>query len=100
MKKGLGIWPRGSHNENLKEIHAITSEIIDATDGRTDGRTTDDRRRTNFDFMSSADIVKQSEKITILRWHHNNDEDEYHGYDYGTFSVKSTCVVLLCIIVA
>ncbi len=25
-----------------------------ATDGRTDGR------RTNFDFMSSADIVKQS----------------------------------------
>ncbi len=37
----------------LKEIHAITSEIIDATDGRTD-------ERTNFDFMSSADIVKQS----------------------------------------
>ncbi len=29
------------------------------TDGRTDGRT-DDRRRTNCDFMSSADIVKQS----------------------------------------
>ncbi len=29
--------------------------VIDATDGRrTDGR------RTNFDFMSSADIVKQS----------------------------------------
>ncbi len=27
--------------------------------GRTDGRT-DDGRRTNFDFMSSADIVKQS----------------------------------------
>ncbi len=34
------------------------------TDGRTDGRwpagRTDDRRRTNCDFMSSADIVKQS----------------------------------------
>ena len=31
------------------------------TDGRMDdGRTTDDRRRTNCDFMSSADIVKQS----------------------------------------
>ncbi len=44
------MWPMGSHNENLKEIHAIGSEIIDATDGR----------RTNFDFMSSADIVKQS----------------------------------------
>ncbi len=27
-------------------------------DGRTDGRT--DGRRTNCDFMSSADIVKQS----------------------------------------
>ncbi len=27
------------------------------TDGQTDGRT--DGRRTNFDFMSSADIVKQ-----------------------------------------
>ena len=44
------------HSQNLKGIHAITSEIIDATDGRA----TDDRRRTNFDFMSSADIVKQS----------------------------------------
>ncbi len=29
------------------------------TDGRTDVRTTDGRR-TNFDLMSSADIVKQS----------------------------------------
>ncbi len=36
--------------------HALSSEII-AT--RTDGRT-DDRRRTNCDSMSSADIVKQS----------------------------------------
>ncbi len=26
----------------------------------TDDGTTDDGRRTNFDFMSSADIVKQS----------------------------------------
>ncbi len=34
----------------MKEIHAITSDIIDATDGRTD-----DGRLTNFDFMSSAD---------------------------------------------
>ncbi len=48
----LDIWPRGSHNSNLKEIHAITSEIIDATDER---RVTDDGRRTNFDFMSSDD---------------------------------------------
>ncbi len=55
-KKRLGIWPMGSHNWNLKAIRAVTSEIIDATDGRR----TDDVRRTNFDFMSSADIVKQS----------------------------------------
>ena len=33
-KKRLGIWPRGSHNYNLKGIHARTSEIMDATDGR------------------------------------------------------------------
>ncbi len=37
--------PRESKNQNLKEIHGIGSEIIDATDGR----------RMNFDFMSSAD---------------------------------------------
>ncbi len=43
-----------SNNQNLKEIHAIGSEIIVATDGTTD------ERRANFDFMSSADIVKQS----------------------------------------
>ncbi len=55
FKKYLGIWPRGSHNRNLKAIHAVTSEIIDATDGR---QTTG--QRTNFDSMSSADIVKQS----------------------------------------
>ncbi len=29
-------------------------------DNRCHGRTTYDIRRTNFDFMSSADIVKQS----------------------------------------
>ncbi len=34
--------------------HAITSEIIDAKDGRVDGRW------TNFDFMSSAGIVNKS----------------------------------------
>ncbi len=44
-KKRLGVWPRGS-----RQLHAIGSEIIDATDGR----------RTNFDFKSSADIVKPS----------------------------------------
>ena len=52
-KKRLGIWPKGSHNYNLKEIHAMTSEIIDATDGQTDDGQI-------FNFMSSADIVKQS----------------------------------------
>ncbi len=58
IKKSPGVWPRGSHNQNLKEIRALGSEII-AT--QTNGRhTMDDRRRTNFDFMSSADIVKQS----------------------------------------
>ncbi len=35
--------------ENKKKIHAIGLEIIYATDGRG-----------NFDFMCSADIVKQS----------------------------------------
>ena len=59
IKQSLGIYPRESKNQNLKEIHAMGSDIIDATDGRrTDGRT--DGRRTNFDFMSSADTVKQS----------------------------------------
>ncbi len=54
FKKRLGIWPRESKNQNLKEIHAIGSEIIDATDGRRmpDGRT-DDGRRTNFDWNSA-----------------------------------------------
>ena len=36
--------------KKLKEIHAITSEIIEGTDGRW----------MDFDFMSSADTVKQS----------------------------------------
>ncbi len=55
-KNEKNVWAYGpGEATNLKEIHAVTSEIIDATDGRrTDGR------RTNFDFMSSADIVKQS----------------------------------------
>ncbi len=38
--------------------YAITSEIIDATDGQTDDGRTTDGRWMNFDFMSSADIVK------------------------------------------
>ena len=41
---------QGKPQLKFEEIHAITSEIIDATDGR----------RTNFDFICSADIVKQS----------------------------------------
>ncbi len=41
--------------ENLKEISALGSEIIVSRK--------DDGRRTNCDFMSSADIVKQSEKL-------------------------------------
>ena len=48
---------QGKPKQNLKEVRALISEII-AT--RTDGRRTDDRRGTNCDFMSSADIVKQS----------------------------------------
>ncbi len=47
---------RGSHNQNLKEIHELASEIIDP---QTDVRT-DDGRQTDFDFMSSADIVKKN----------------------------------------
>ena len=42
-KKLRRVWSRESKNQNLKEIHAIGSEIIDATDGRrTDGGTTDE----------------------------------------------------------
>ncbi len=55
FNKRLDIWPRECENQNLKEIHALGSEIINAT---TDWRTDDGRK--NFDFMSSADIVKQS----------------------------------------
>ncbi len=43
--------PRVGNNQNLKEIRALGSEII---------ATQTDRRRTNFDFMSSADIIEQS----------------------------------------
>ena len=46
---------QGKTQLKFEAIHAVTSEIIDATDGRRY-----DGRRTNFDFMSSADIVKQS----------------------------------------
>ena len=45
------IWPRGSNNQNLKGIHAIGSEIIDVTDGRT----THDGQKLHT--MSSTDIV-------------------------------------------
>ncbi len=47
----------GKPQLKFESNRAVTSEIIDATDGQ---RTTDDVRWTNFDFMSSADIVKQS----------------------------------------
>ncbi len=57
FKKRPGVWPRGSNNQNLKEIRTLSSEIIATW---TDVRRTDDRRLTNCDFMSSADIVKQS----------------------------------------
>ena len=50
IQKSLSVWPRGSNNQNLKEIRALGSEII-AT------QTTDIGRQTNFDFLSSADIV-------------------------------------------
>ncbi len=33
---------------NLKVIHAITSEIIDATDGRTDGQTNGRRTKVPY----------------------------------------------------
>ncbi len=51
FKKSKNVWPRGSNNQNLKEIRALGSETI---------ATRTDWRRTNFDFMSSADIVKPS----------------------------------------
>ena len=50
VQKHPSVWPRESNSLNLKEIHALGIEII-AT--QRDGRK-------NFDFMSSADIVKQS----------------------------------------
>ena len=46
---------QGKQELKFERNPSNTSEIIDARDGRTD-----DRRRTNFDFMGSADIVKQS----------------------------------------
>ena len=49
IQKRPDVWLSVSNNQNLKEIRAIDAEIIDATDRR-------DRRRTNFDFMSSAYI--------------------------------------------
>ncbi len=52
----------------------MTSEIIDATDGRT----TDDRRRTNFDFMLTPDGSSRAKK-----W----SGDEVDSYLYTIFSV-------------
>ena len=49
-KKNVWTYGPGTATINLKELHTITSEIIDATDGR----------ETNCDFKSSAEIVKQS----------------------------------------
>ena len=51
FRKSLGVWPRGSHNWNLKVICSIGYEIITT-------RTTDDRQRPYT--MSSADVIKQS----------------------------------------
>ena len=39
LKKRVSVWPRGSRNQNLKEICAFSSEIIATR--TTDGRTTD-----------------------------------------------------------
>ena len=49
FKKYAGvICPRAMNNETLKEFHGTGSEVILS-------RRTDGRRRTNFDFLSSAD---------------------------------------------
>ncbi len=44
-----GVWRRATNNQTLKKIHAIGTKIVDAADGRAD-----DRRRTDFDWMSFA----------------------------------------------
>ncbi len=41
----------------FEEIHALGTETIAK---RADNENNGDRRRTNFDFLSSADIVEQS----------------------------------------
>ena len=47
LRKHVSVWPRGSHNQNRKEIRAFSSEIIATrtTDGWTDDRVclSDDR---------------------------------------------------------
>ena len=50
VKKSPGIWQWTTNIYNLKEIHAINSEITVATYGLSDGR------RAKYDFMTSADI--------------------------------------------
>ncbi len=54
MKKKFGHMAQEKPQMKFERNPCSNSEIIDATDGRT----TDDRRRTNFDFMSSADIAQ------------------------------------------
>ena len=51
FKKRVSVWPRRSHNQNLKEIRAFGSEIIATR--TTDGRTTDDGQKSHT--MNSAD---------------------------------------------
>ncbi len=72
MKKSLGIWPRRSPNLFFfKEIHAITSEIIDATDGRTDGRTTDEFRFYELYWHSQAELkIDQKAPICVAHPHY------------------------------
>ncbi len=59
MKKTSGHMAQGKPQLNFE-----SNPCSNFRDNRCHRRTTDDRRtdgrRTNFDFMSSADIVKQS----------------------------------------
>ncbi len=54
IKKCLSAQPRGSNNQNLKEIRALRSEII---------ATPTDGRRTNFDVMTFADSQAQLKRF-------------------------------------
>ncbi len=53
------VWEYGSGEAATKiwnKIHAVNSEIIDATDGRTDGRTTDEFRFHELCWHSQAEL--------------------------------------------